>query len=111
MSETLTIGIAGLALRVVSALILTFAASYMLYMLKNRRLRPRPVWLYVTVITVLTAVWRWIVVLLANGDLFPQTSTIMADWITPISASLYALSGVSLIAIAVACARRRRDDG
>jgi hypothetical protein len=111
MSEIINIPMAGFALRVTSALILTFAASYMVWQFHKGNLRPRPIWIYVTTITVLTAVWRWIVVLLANGDLFPVTSNIMADWITPISASLYALSGVSLIAIAVACSRRRRGDG
>jgi hypothetical protein len=111
MSDILTIGMAGFALRIVSALVLTFAASYMVTQFARKRLRPRPIWIYVTTITILTAIWRWVVVLLANGDLFPATSTIMADWITPISASLYALSGVSLIVIAVACSRRRREDG
>jgi len=110
MGETLTIGIAGLVLRVASALVLTFAAGFMAYMFSKHRLRPRPVWLYVVLVTTATAVWRWIVVILANGDFFPEGSNIMADWITPISAALYILSGVSLLALAVACSCRRRGD-
>jgi hypothetical protein len=111
MGEELSIGIAGLVLRVASALVLSLAAGFMAYMFAKHRLRPRPIWLYVTVVTILTAVWRWIVVILANGDFFPVGSNIMADWITPISATLYILSGVSLLALAVACSCRRRGDG
>jgi uncharacterized membrane-anchored protein len=108
--DNLSIGIAGLVLRIISALVLTLSAGFMVYMLRKGNLRPRYVWNYVTAVTVITAVWRWVVVTLANNDLFPEASSIMADWITPISATIYTLSGVSLLAVAVACSRRRRGD-
>ena len=87
---------------------LVAASGYVWYQLARHRLRPRPIWLYVGTILVLTTIWR----ILVLGITFNSgVSDVLEDWVNPITATMYMLSALSLVLLAFCDSRRRRGDG
>jgi apolipoprotein N-acyltransferase len=88
--------------RILSAVMISAAAGFILYRLIRGTLRPRAVWLYVGAIVTFAAIWRWMVL--------SSIVDMLGPWINPITALIYFLLGFSLMSLAVASSRKRRDD-
>jgi len=94
-------------LRVVALLVTASAASFVWYQLFRHKIRPRPVWIYVGVVTGLTAVWRLVVLMFVP---FPWLIEVALRWVLPITATSYIITGIALILLAWVATRGRRAD-
>lgn len=102
------IGAMEIALRVAALVALGAASLYIFWQLHRQRIRPWQVWLYVGIVAFITFVWRTVVLLFV---FFPFLRENFMTWITPITAAMYALGGLSLFILAFCASRRRRGDG
>jgi len=94
-------------LRILALVVLGMATGFIFASLRRGTLRPRPIWIYVGVIAFLTLIWRAIVLA------FVFSSSLREDfvqWISPMTATMYALGGLSLLLLAFCATRRRRGD-
>ena len=103
----LEITILEIFLRVLALVMLGIAVVYIGYQLITRNIRPRLLWQYVGAIATVTLVWRIIVLMFV---FFPELRENFLHWITPITAAMYALGGLSLFLLAFCASRRRRTD-
>lgn len=102
------VGALEIALRVAALVAIGSASFYIFWQLYHQRIRPRIVWMYVGAVAAITFVWRTIVLLFV---FFPILREDFMTWITPITAAMYALGGLSLFILAFCASRRRRGDG
>lgn len=102
------VGALEVALRAAALIVLGFTSGYIFWQLYHQRIRPRIVWMYVGTVAAITFVWRTIVLLFV---FFPVLRENFMTWITPITAAMYALGGLSLFILAFCASRRRRGDG
>lgn len=90
-----------------------FAASAFLFrgLFVKKNLRPRVVWVHVFLVTALTFVWRFIVLLMASPDLFPEAFTpAFLEWVQPINQMMYSLNAASLMLLTAISQRSRNGD-
>jgi hypothetical protein len=95
-------------LRITAALVLSYAFFYLLGNLWLGRLRPVPVWLYLTVVLLAKALFRWLVVALLFEDQWPAG---WSDWVNPlvqpVNQSLYICMGIAVTLLVYAHVRGR----
>ena len=113
MSDTSIHDIVETALMVASVLSLTAAAVVTTYGSVKKRLRPRPVWLYVGGIVTFFAVWRIVVFAvygLTDDTTVSELGVAMRQWLGPMSALTHTLGGFAFLILAWSGLRKRRTD-
>ena len=100
-----------IAMRVLSAVVMTLAAVLIATRLHLCSLRPTYVWRYVGLVVGFAAIWRWTVVLLLVEEQVSGLRDFLLPLISPLSSSAFILLGLAFMVLTFASGRKRAGDG